>query len=91
MSAVRIRIFMFPLTIPELERRIAQSLARFVQSPLTISVEATPEGLREGRLQRIHISCSPCPAQGVQIPKMDVVIESRGLIYTACGMKTGWG
>ena len=68
-----------PLNTRELERRIAQSLHGWVQGNVTVSIEATPEELQEGRLHRVRATCSPCSFQGARIEKAEVVIEKPWL------------
>jgi len=74
-----LRFHVSPLTRPELERRIALALQHWVQGSLTVSIEATPARLQEGRLDRVRISCGPCWIKGLQVQKAEVIAEKPWL------------
>jgi hypothetical protein len=63
-----------PLSTDAVAQHLAHTLRRWVQGPLMISVEATPEGLREGHLGKITATCEDCQVQGVRVPSAKVVI-----------------
>lgn len=67
------------LSAKSVQRHLTRVLQKWVQGPLTVSVEATPAQLKTGHLERIHLTCSPCLAQGARVEKVDVVIEKPWL------------
>jgi len=64
-----------PLNPEEAARHIAQALQQWVQGPRKVSVEATPEGLQEGRLTRVQVTCSGCSVQKIPIYEVNLVVE----------------
>ncbi len=59
----------------ELERRLAHALQRRIQGPLKVSVDAIPAELVEGRLIRVRLTCDMCTINGLQIKRLEVVLE----------------
>jgi hypothetical protein len=64
-----------PLTTCDLERRIADAMHHWVEGNVTVSVEASPTEMQEGRLRRVRVTCSPCSFQGGKVEKAEVVVE----------------
>lgn len=67
------------LTREAVAARIAQSLHHWVQGPLTVLVDATPEGLPQGRLEQVLINCKSCSIQGVPIDALTVLVDKPWL------------
>ncbi len=63
-----------PLTTESVSKRLAHTLQRWVQGPIEVSVQASSQGLREGRLSRLTASCSDCVVEGVKVPRLRVVL-----------------
>lgn len=64
-----------PLTEAELERRLGLALRYWVDGPLAVKVASTPQGLREGRLDRVVLSCDGCSVKGLAIEHLEVIAE----------------
>jgi len=63
-----------PLSNAAVAERLTHTLRRWVQGPLTIQVEATPAGLREGHLEKITARCEGCQVQGVTVQSAQLVM-----------------
>jgi hypothetical protein len=62
-----------PLTREEIGQRIARALRQWVAGPLAVTVEASSQGLQEGRLERVHVTCTECTVKGLQIHALEIV------------------
>ena len=47
--------------------RLTHTLGRWVKGPLKVSVQSTPAGLREGRLDTMAATCTGCQIKGVTV------------------------
>lgn len=74
-----VRYDVSPLTTSELEKRVAAALSPMIQGALTVTAKATPEGLAEGRLTRLKVSCGPCRIKGLRLQKADLTLENPRL------------
>jgi hypothetical protein len=68
-----------PLTLAEIDKRIAQALGRRIRGTITVTAVAQPDQLVEGRFERIRMICSPCRVDGVRVQKLDVTLEKPRL------------
>ena len=59
--------------------RLSRTFGRWVKGPYNVTVHAEKQGLREGRLEQILVSCKGCQIQGVKVPELDLLMESPWL------------
>jgi len=67
------------ITREQLAKHIAVALQQWVRGPLAVTVQASPQGLLDGHLDRVQLSCAQCSVKGLPLRQVDVVIEKPWL------------